>query len=230
MKKITVAVDGYSSCGKSTVAKALAKQVGYVYVDSGAMYRCVTLYCQQKNLISAEGVVEEVKLKSLLPQIKIEFVNNAETGKADTYLNGENVESEIRSLKVSTQVSIVAAIPFVREALVGMQQAMGKAKGVVMDGRDIGTTVFPDAELKLFMTASAEIRAQRRYLELKEKGQEEPYEAILENVKQRDYLDEHREVSPLRKAEDAIVLDNGELTPEQQNEIVLKLFMEKAEA
>lgn len=228
MKKITVAIDGYSSCGKSTVAKDLAREVGYVYVDSGAMYRCVTLFCQQKNLIN-DGKVEEVKLRSLLPQVKIEFKKNAE-GKADTYLNGENVENEIRSLKVSSQVSIVAALPFVREAMVALQQEMGKAKGVVMDGRDIGTTVFPDAELKIFMTADAEVRAQRRYLELKEKGQEEPFEAILENVKQRDYIDEHREVSPLRKADDAVVLDNGNITREEQKEIILKLFKERAEA
>lgn len=228
MKKITVAIDGYSSCGKSTVAKDLAREVGYVYVDSGAMYRCVTLFCQQKNLIN-DGKVEEVKLRSLLPQVKIEFKKNAE-GKADTYLNGENVENEIRSLKVSSQVSIVAALPFVREAMVALQQEMGKAKGVVMDGRDIGTTVFPDAELKIFMTADAEVRAQRRYLELKEKGQEEPFEAILENVKQRDYIDEHREVSPLRKADDAVVIDNGNITREEQKEIILKLFKERAEA
>ena len=228
MKTITVAIDGYSSCGKSTVAKDLAREVGYVYVDSGAMYRCVTLFCQQKNLIN-EGKVEEVKLRSLLPQIKIEFRKNAE-GKADTYLNGENVESEIRSLKVYSQVSIVAALPFVREAMVALQQEMGKAKGVVMDGRDIGTTVFPDAELKIFMTADPEVRAQRRFLELKEKGQEEPFEAILENVKQRDYIDEHREVSPLRKADDAVVLDNGHITREEQKDIILKLFKERSEA
>ncbi|MCQ2193224.1 MAG: (d)CMP kinase [Paludibacteraceae bacterium] len=228
MKTITVAIDGYSSCGKSTVAKDLAREVGYVYVDSGAMYRCVTLFCQQKNLIN-DGKVEEVKLRSLLPQIKIEFRKNAE-GKADTYLNGENVESEIRSLKVSSQVSIVAALPFVREAMVALQQEMGKAKGVVMDGRDIGTTVFPDAELKIFMTADPEVRAQRRFLELKEKGQEEPFEAILENVKQRDYIDEHREVSPLRKADDAVVLDNGHITREEQKDIILKLFKERSEA
>lgn len=228
MKTITVAIDGYSSCGKSTVAKDLAREVGYVYVDSGAMYRAVTLFCQQKNLI-ADGKVEEVKLRSLLPQVKIEFRKNAE-GKADTYLNDENVESEIRSLKVSSQVSIVAALPFVREAMVALQQEMGKAKGVVMDGRDIGTTVFPDAELKIFMTADAEVRAQRRYLELKEKGQEEPFEAILENVKQRDYIDEHREVSPLRKADDAVVIDNGNITREEQKDIILKLFKERAEA
>lgn len=228
MKTITVAIDGYSSCGKSTVAKDLAREVGYVYVDSGAMYRCVTLFCQQKNLI-VDDKVEEVKLRSLLPQIKIEFRKNDE-GKADTFLNGENVESEIRSLKVSSQVSIVAALPFVREAMVALQQEMGKAKGVVMDGRDIGTTVFPDAELKIFMTADPEVRAQRRYLELKEKGQEEPFEAILENVKQRDYIDEHREVSPLRKADDAVVLDNGHITREEQKDIILKLFKERAGA
>lgn len=227
MKTITVAIDGYSSCGKSTVAKDLAREVGYVYVDSGAMYRAVTLFCQQKNLI-ANDKVEEVKLRSLLPQVKIEFRKNAD-GKAETFLNGENVEADIRSLKVSSQVSIVAALPFVREAMVALQQEMGRAKGVVMDGRDIGTTVFPDAELKIFMTADAEIRAQRRYLELKEKGQEEPFEAILENVKQRDYIDEHREVSPLRKADDALVLDNGNITREEQKDIILKWFKERSQ-
>lgn len=227
MKKITVAIDGYSSCGKSTVAKALAKQVGYVYVDSGAMYRSVTLFCQRNNLI-VDGKVDEKALAEKLDDVKIEFVLNPETGLADTYLNGENVETEIRSLKVSSQVSIVAALGFVREAMVKLQQTFGVNKGVVMDGRDIGTTVFPDAELKIFMTADPEVRAKRRYDELKAKGQEESYESVLENVKQRDYIDEHREVSPLQKAADAVVLDNGLMTREQQNEWLMKIFNERA--
>lgn len=226
MKKITVAIDGYSSCGKSTVAKDLAREVGYVYVDSGAMYRSVTLFCQRNGLI-VDNKVDEKALAAQLDNVKIEFRLNPQTGKADTYLNGENVENEIRSLKVSSQVSIVAALGFVREAMVRLQQQFGVNKGVVMDGRDIGTTVFPDAELKIFMTADPEVRAQRRYEELKEKGQEESFASILENVKQRDYIDEHREVSPLQKAADAVVLDNGNITKEQQKEWLLKLFRER---
>ncbi|MBP7780960.1 MAG: (d)CMP kinase [Paludibacteraceae bacterium] len=226
MKRITVAIDGYSSCGKSTVAKDLAREVGYVYVDSGAMYRSVTLYCQRHHLIE-NGKVDEEKLKSQIGNIKIEFRQNAQSGHSDTYLNDENVETEIRSLKVSSQVSIVSAIGFVREAMVRLQQSYGVNKGVVMDGRDIGTTVFPDAELKIFMTADPEVRAQRRFLELKEKGQEEDFASILENVKKRDYIDEHREVSPLRKAADAVVLDNGHITKEQQKAWLLKIFRER---
>ena len=229
MKKITVAIDGYSSCGKSTVAKDLAKEVGYVYVDSGAMYRCVTLFCLRNNLIDGE-VVDQSNLKKCIDDIKIEFRLNSITGKGDTYLNGENVETEIRTLKVSSHVSYVAAIPFVREAMVRQQQQFGENKGVVMDGRDIGTTVFPNAELKIFMTADPEVRAQRRFDELKSMGQEASYVDILENVKQRDYIDEHREVSPLVKAKDAVVLDNGKITRDEQKQWILKLFKERAEA
>lgn len=227
MKRIVIAIDGYSSCGKSTMAKDLAKEVGYVYVDSGAMYRSVTCFCQQKGWI-VDGVVNEAELAKVINDLKIEFRVNPETGKSDTYLNGENVEREIRSLAVSNQVSIVSAIKFVREAMVAQQQAFSKDKGVVMDGRDIGTVVFPDAELKVFVTASAEIRAKRRYDELKAKGQEESFDAILENVKQRDYLDENRAESPLRKADDAVVLDNSNLTIEEQKKWLLDLFNERA--
>ncbi len=227
MKRITVAIDGYSSCGKSTVAKDLAREVGYVYVDSGAMYRAVTLYCQRNNLI-ADGVVNELMLKDAMPHLLIEFRKNQDTGLSDTFLNNENVEAEIRTLKVSSQVSIVAALPFVRQAMVQLQQAFGVNKGVVMDGRDIGTTVFPHAELKVFMTASPEIRAQRRFLELQAKGQNEDFEAILANVKKRDYIDEHREVSPLQKAADAVVLDNGTITREQQKNWLMDLFNQRA--
>ncbi len=227
MKRITVAIDGYSSCGKSTVAKDLAREVGYVYVDSGAMYRAVTLYCQRNNLI-ADGVVNESLLKDAMPHLLIEFRKNQDTGLSDTFLNNENVEAEIRTLKVSSQVSIVAALPFVRQAMVQLQQAFGVNKGVVMDGRDIGTTVFPHAELKVFMTASPEIRAQRRFLELQAKGQNEDFEAILANVKKRDYIDEHREVSPLQKAADAVVLDNGTITREQQKNWLMDLFNQRA--
>lgn len=227
MKRIVIAIDGYSSCGKSTMAKDLAKEVGYVYVDSGAMYRSVTYFCQQKGWI-VDGVVNEAELAKVINDLNIEFRVNPETGKSDTYLNGENVEREIRSLAVSNQVSIVSAIKFVREAMVAQQQAFSKDKGVVMDGRDIGTVVFPDAELKVFVTASAEIRAKRRYDELKAKGQEESFDAILENVKQRDYLDENRAESPLRKADDAVVLDNSNLTIEEQKKWLLDLFNERA--
>ena len=181
MKKITIAIDGYSSCGKSTMAKDLAREVGYIYIDSGAMYRAVTLYCLENQLFT-EGGINTAKLETAMPNIQISFQLNPETGRPVTYLNGENVEDRIRTMEVSTRVSPVAALPFVREALVKLQQEMGKEKGIVMDGRDIGTAVFPDAELKIFVVASAEIRAQRRYDELKAKGQEASFEEILANV------------------------------------------------
>ena len=216
MKKITIAIDGYSSCGKSTMAKDLAREVGYIYIDSGAMYRAVTLYCLENGLFTPDGIDTE-KLEAMMPNIRISFQLNPETQRPMTYLNGENVEDRIRTMEVSTRVSPVAAIPFVREALVKQQQEMGQAKGIVMDGRDIGTTVFPDAELKVFVTASAEVRAQRRYDELKAKGEEASYESILENVKERDRIDSGRAISPLRKADDAILLDNSHMTiPEQK--------------
>lgn len=225
MKKIVVAIDGFSSCGKSTLAKALAKEVGYAYVDTGAMYRSVALYCLRNGLIE-EGKVDEEKLAEAMPSIQISFQYNSENQRNETYLNGENVEEEIRSLAVSNVVSIVSAIGFVRRAMVAQQQSFSKEKGVVMDGRDIGTVVFPDAELKVFVTARAEVRAQRRFLELSAKGDSATFEEVLENVKQRDYLDQNREESPLRQAEDAILLDNSEMTIPQQNEWLLARFNE----
>lgn len=226
MKKIIIAIDGFSSCGKSTMAKDLAKSVGYAYVDTGAMYRSVTLYCLRNNWIN-DGVVDEEKLKEAIPSIKIDFRYNAEKQINETYLNDENVESEIRSLKVSNSVSIVSSIGFVRRAMVAQQQAYSVDRGVVMDGRDIGTVVFPDAELKIFLTASPEIRAQRRYDELKAKGENVSFDEVLENVKQRDYLDQNREESPLRKADDAIELDNSYVTIQEQKEWLLQRFEER---
>ena len=217
MKKITIAIDGYSSCGKSTMAKDLAKEIGYVYVDTGAMYRSVTLYALRHQLFEADGAVKTEELQKEMKDISISFKFNETTGRPDCYLNGELVEKEIRSLEVSNHVSPIAAVPFVREALVEQQQKMGEDKGIVMDGRDIGTTVFPNAELKIFVTASSQVRAQRRFDELKEKGMPADFDAILKNVEERDYIDTHRETSPLRKADDAITLDNSTMTiPEQK--------------
>lgn len=223
MKKITIAIDGFSSCGKSTMAKDLAREIGYIYIDSGAMYRAVTLYSLQHNLIQGE-TIDTDGLKNQLKDIHISFKLNPETGRPDTYLNGVNVEADIRTMAVSSKVSLIAALDFVRQAMVMQQQEMGKAKGIVMDGRDIGTTVFPDAELKIFVTASPEIRAQRRYDELKGKGQEANFDDILENVKQRDYIDQHREVSPLRKADDALLLDNSHMTIAEQKQWLTEQF------
>jgi cytidylate kinase len=228
MKKITIAIDGHSSCGKSTMAKDLAREVGYVYVDTGAMYRSVTLYALRHQLFTADGIDEE-QLRRQLPDIRISFQFNPEAGRPDTYLNGELVEQNIRTMEVSSQVSHIAALPYVREAMVAQQQRMGKDKGVVMDGRDIGTVVFPDAELKVFVTASAEVRAQRRYDELKGKGMEADYQDILKNVQERDYIDSHREVSPLRKADDAIELDNSHMTIAEQQQWLLERFHETLE-
>lgn len=217
MKKITIAIDGHSSCGKSTMAKDLARRIGYVYIDTGAMYRAVTLFAMRHNLI-ANGQVDAAKLQEEMGNIHISLRLNPETQRPDTYLNGECVEREIRTMEVSRHVSLIAALPFVRSAMVEMQREMGKEKGVVMDGRDIGTVVFPHAELKIFVTASAEVRAQRRYDELTAKGEKCNYEEIQENVKERDHIDSTRETSPLRQAEDAIVLDNTHMTiPEQEN-------------
>lgn len=227
MKKITIAIDGHSSCGKSTMAKDLAREVGYVYVDTGAMYRSVTLYALRHNLFNEDGSVKTAELEQQMPQINISFKFNAETGRPDTYLNNECVEKEIRSLEVSNHVSPIAAVPFVRTAMVTQQQQMGKDKGVVMDGRDIGTTVFPDAELKIFVTASAQVRAQRRYDELKAKGMPADFDDILKNVEERDYIDSHREVSPLRKADDAIELDNSNMTIPEQKQWLMDRFKEK---
>lgn len=222
MKKIVIAIDGYSSCGKSTMAKNLARQLGYVYVDTGAMYRAMTLYALRHQLFKADGEVDAASLQRAMPDIRISFQFNKQMGKPDTYLNDELVEQEIRTMQVSERVSKIAALPFVRTALVAQQQRMGKDKGIVMDGRDIGTVVFPHAELKIFVTASAAVRAQRRYDELQQKGMPARYDDILKNVQERDYIDSHREVSPLRKAEDAIELDNSNLTIDEQQQWLLQ--------
>lgn len=229
MKKITIAIDGFSSCGKSTMAKDLAKEIGYIYVDTGAMYRSVTLYALRHNLFNADGSIREEELKAQMKNIDISFQLNKTTGRPDTFLNGENVEKDIRSMEVSSHVSPIAALPFVRAALVAQQQRMGAGKGIVMDGRDIGTVVFPDAELKIFVTASAEVRAQRRYDELKAKGMEVNFNDILKNVEERDYIDSHRATSPLRKAPDAIELDNSNLTIAQQQQWLYEQYRKVAE-
>jgi len=227
MKKITIAIDGHSSCGKSTMAKDLARRVGYIYVDTGAMYRSVTLYALRNGLFNEDGSIKTCELEQQMPQIRITFQLNPETGRPDTYLNGECVEQTIRSLEVSNHVSPIAALPFVRTAMVAQQQAMGQDGGIVMDGRDIGTVVFPHAELKVFVTASAEVRAQRRYDELQQKGMPADYDEILRNVQERDYIDSHREVSPLRQADDALLLDNSHMTIPEQNEWLMQRFLER---
>ncbi|WP_299336161.1 (d)CMP kinase [uncultured Psychroserpens sp.] len=226
MTKITIAIDGFSSTGKSTVAKRLAAELGYVYVDSGAMYRAVTLYAMQHGFIETDCFDKE-GLISNLDHIKISFKFNPEKGFAEVYLNDENVEKNIRTLEVSKFVSQVATVSEVREQLVLQQQNFGKDKGVVMDGRDIGTVVFPDAELKIFMTASAEKRAKRRYDELRERGDEVCYEDVLHNVQTRDHIDSTREDSPLVMADDAIKVDNSNMSLEEQFEVVLELSEEK---
>lgn len=228
MKKITIAIDGFSSCGKSTMAKDLAKEIGYIYVDTGAMYRSVTLYALRHNLFNADGTIREEELKEQMKDINISFQLNKTTGRPDTYLNGENVENAIRTMEVSSHVSPIATLAFVREALVAQQQRMGAEKGIVMDGRDIGTVVFPKAELKIFVTASAEVRAQRRYDELKAKGMDANYADILKNVEERDYIDSHRATSPLRKADDAIELDNSNLTIAEQKKWLYKQYLKAA--
>lgn len=226
MKKITIAIDGHSSCGKSTMAKDLARRVGYIYVDTGAMYRAVTLYALRHNLFTPDGEILTDKLRASIGQIHISFKYNEETGRPDTYLNDELVENDIRTMEVSSHVSPIAALPFVREALVTQQQEMGRGGGVVMDGRDIGTVVFPDAELKIFVTASAEVRARRRFDELRAKGMDADYSEILKNVEERDYIDSHRSVSPLKQADDALLLDNSYMTIAQQNEWLISRFRE----
>ncbi|MBD0822571.1 (d)CMP kinase [Aestuariibaculum marinum] len=220
--KITIAIDGFSSTGKSTVAKQLAKHLGYVYVDTGAMYRAVAYYAMSHGFIDENGF-DKVSLIEHLENVNISFKFNDALGFAEVYLNGVNVEKKIRTLEVSKFVSTVAAVSEVRHKLVEQQQQMGKDKGVVMDGRDIGTVVFPDAELKLFMTASAETRAQRRYKELVVRGDEVVYNEVLKNVQERDYIDTHREDSPLVKADDAIEVDNSNLTLEEQFSVILEL-------
>jgi cytidylate kinase len=223
MTPITIAIDGFSSTGKSTLAKQLAKHLGYVYVDTGAMYRAVTLFAMQNGLVS-ETHLDQLGLIKNLPSIKLHFVYNAALGFAEMFLNDVNVENEIRTIDVSRLVSKIAEISQVRSKLVEQQQEMGLKKGIVMDGRDIGTVVFPNAELKLFMTASPHTRAMRRYDELIEKGQKVTYDEVLQNVQERDYIDTHREDSPLVKATDAIEIDNSTLTKEEQFELVLDLI------
>lgn len=222
-RKIVIAIDGYASCGKSTMAKELARKIGYIYIDSGAMYRAVTLYCLRNALFDGEKLRVEA-LRAALDKINVAFALNPETGRPETLLNGENVEREIRTMEVSGRVSIVAAIDFVRRKLVALQQALGKDKGIVMDGRDIGTAVFPDAELKIFLTATPEVRAQRRVAELLAKGESASYEEVLHNVRERDRIDETREVDPLRRADDALLLDNSHLTPAQQDEWLMAQY------
>ena len=228
MKKIVIAIDGHSSCGKSTMAKALARKIGYVYVDTGAMYRAVTLYALRHGMIDAEGRVDEQTLEASMDQVKVSFTLNAETRIPETCLNGENVEHDIRGMEVSAHVSAIAALPFVRRVMEAQQKAMGRDKGIVMDGRDVGTVLFPDAELKIFVTATAEVRARRRYNELQAKGMDADYDEILKNVQQRDYIDSHREVSPLRKADDALELDNSNITLQQQDEWLMQRYLERA--
>lgn len=229
MKKLTIAIDGFSSCGKSTMAKDLAKEIGYIYVDTGAMYRSVTLFAMRNGMLDDNGEIKADELQSRMNDINISFRLNSETRKPDTYLNDECVERDIRTLEVSSHVSQVAALPFVRAALVAQQQRMGAEKGIVMDGRDIGTAVFPDAELKIFVTASSDVRARRRYDELTAKGMPADLDEIKKNVEERDYIDSHREVSPLRQAEDAIVLDNSDMTISQQKEWLMQRFNEALE-
>lgn len=229
LKKIIVAIDGHSSCGKSTMAKDLARAVGYIYVDSGAMYRAVTLYAMRHGLFK-DGRLDEAGLEALLPEARITFVRDEATGLPRTFLNGEDVEDAIRGLDVSSHVSPVATLPAVRAALTRMQQEMGRGRGIVMDGRDIGTAVFPDAELKVFVTASAEVRAQRRYDELQAKGQPAAFDDILRNVRERDYIDSHRAVAPLRQAPDALLLDNSHMTIDQQRAWLLERFREKTKS
>ena len=226
---INVAIDGPAGAGKSSVAKLVAKELGYIYVDTGAMYRTVTLYAMRHGMINADGTVDEDALQNAMDDVQISFKLNAETQKPEAYLNGEYVENEIRTIEVSNHVSPVAAIAFVRTAMVEQQRQMGKEKGVVMDGRDIGTTVFPDAELKIFVTASAEVRAQRRYDELQQKGMPADFDEILRNVQERDYIDSHREVSPLCKADDALELDNSHMTIAEQNEWLLSVAKQRIE-
>ncbi len=223
--QIVIAIDGFSSCGKSTMAKALARRIGYIYIDSGAMYRAVTLYCLEHNLIEGDTVNTEA-LAPLMPEIHIDFRPDATTGKTHTYLNGVDVEREIRTMRVSDKVSPVSAIPFVRTAMVALQQKMGERKGIVMDGRDIGTTVFPHAELKIFVTASAETRAQRRVDELQAKGESVNFDEVVANITKRDHIDQTRQESPLRKADDAITLDNSHLTIEEQDAWLLARYQE----
>ena len=227
MKKIIVAIDGHSSCGKSTMAKDLAREVGYIYVDTGAMYRAVTLFALRRGLFRPDGSVLADRLEALMPQVSVGFTLDPATRLPLVQLCGETVESEIRGLEVSSRVSPIAALPFVRRAMTEQQQLMGRQKGIVMDGRDIGTVVFPEAELKIFVTASAEVRARRRFDELTAKGQQVDFDEILRNVQERDYIDSHRAVAPLRQAPDALLLDNSSLTIAEQKAWLLARFEER---
>jgi len=223
MKKIIVAIDGFSSCGKSTMARNLAKAIRYVWIDSGAMYRAVTYFALQQGLFEHE-ILDEDGLRTMIPALNISFAVNPETGQNETFLNGQNVEAGIRSMEVANRVSLVATLDFVRKAMVARQQEIGKEKAVVMDGRDIGTVVFPEAELKIFVTASPEVRALRRVNELRAKGLEVSFEEVLANVCERDRIDSSRKISPLRKADDALELDNSNLTIEEQQAWLLEQF------
>ncbi|GHT26833.1 cytidylate kinase [Bacteroidia bacterium] len=228
MKKIIIAIDGHSSCGKSTMAKDLAKSIQYNYIDSGAMYRAATLYCLQNSFFDGDNL-DLAALQNHIDDIHITFQFNEKTGYSETYLNGINVEKQIRSMEVADKVSPVAAVGFVREAMVKQQQAMGKDKGIVMDGRDIGTVVFPDAELKIFVTARPEVRAQRRLDELIAKGEKVDFKEVLKNLTKRDHIDSTRKDGPLRKANDAVVLDNSDITIAEQNQWLSELFQERTQ-
>jgi cytidylate kinase len=222
-KKLTIAIDGHSSCGKSTVAKSIAKQLGYTYIDTGAMYRAVTLYCIKNNIIN-NGVIDEEKLKKHLDNIKIHFTYDKSKDKYLTWLNNNLIEDEIREIEVSNNVSLISKIGFVRERMVQLQREMGKNGGVVMDGRDIGTVVFPDADVKLFMTASADVRAKRRYDELTAKGSKVSFDEIKKNIEERDFIDQNREIAPLKQADDAVLIDNSNLTREEQLNKILEII------
>jgi len=221
MKNIKIAVDGHSSCGKSTLAKQIAKHFGFTYIDTGAMYRTIALYAMRNGMIAQDGSPREDALRNKIQDIKINFLKNGHAT-----LNGEDVEREIRTLEVSSKVSKVAALKFVREAMVALQRQMAQDESVIMDGRDIGTVVFPDAELKIFVTARDEVRAQRRYDELIAKGEQATYQAVLDNLRERDHIDTTRAESPLRKADDAILLDNSDLTREEQFELAKKMVQQ----
>ena len=228
MKKLIIAIDGFSSCGKSTMAKDLAKEIGYTYIDSGAMYRAVTLFCIQQNLFQGDALDVD-KLSTMIDNIKIQFIFNPATGRSDTWLNGRNVEKEIRTMEVADKVSPVSAVGFVRRAMVVLQQEMGKEKGIVMDGRDIGTVVFPEAELKIFVTARPEVRAQRRLDELLAKGETAAFQEVLDNVEKRDKIDSTRKESPLRQAGDAILLDNSDISIPEQKKWLVNQFRQAME-
>ena len=229
MNKIIIAIDGFSSCGKSTMAKDLAKEIGYIYIDSGAMYRAVTLYCIEHGLFLADGSIDEDKLKQQMSNIHISFRLDTESGRPRTFLNGTDVENQIRTLEVSSHVSPVAALGFVREALVRQQQELGKEKGIVMDGRDIGTTILPNAEVKIYLTASADTRARRRALEYEQKGEPFDLDQIRKDIIERDERDMNREVSPLRQADDAVLVDSSEMGIDDVVNAILDVYKEKVQ-